>query len=47
LKANLVDRTKASGGEIAIEENFYKTADRQRLPTKDYFVDLMANGKTQ
>ena len=47
LKVNLVDRAKASGGDVVIEEGFYKTADRQRLPTKDYFIDLKANGKTQ
>ncbi len=47
LKINLVDRAKASGGDVVIEEGFYKTADRQRLPTKDYFIDLKVNGKTQ
>ena len=47
LQANLLDRAKASGGDITVEDAFYKTADRQRLPTKDYFLDLKANGKTQ
>lgn len=47
LQANLIDRAKASGGSITIEDAFYKTADRQRLPTKDYFLDLKANGKSQ
>jgi hypothetical protein len=47
LKVNLVDRAKDTGGDVVIEEGFYKTADRQRLPTKDYFIDLKANGKTQ
>ena len=47
LQSNLLERTKASGGDVAIEEAFYKTADRQRLPTKDYFLDLKSNGKTQ
>ena len=47
LQANLLDRAKASGGDVTVEDAFYKTADRQRLPTKDYFLDLKANGKTQ
>ena len=47
LQGNLLERAKASGGDVAIEEAFYKTADRQRLPTKDYFLDLKSNGKTQ
>jgi hypothetical protein len=47
LQANLIDRAKASGSSITIEDAFYKTADRQRLPTKDYFLDLKANGKSQ
>ena len=47
LQANLIDRAKASGGDVTVEDVFYKTADRQRLPTKDYFLDLKANGKSQ
>ena len=47
LQANLIDRAKASGGAVAIEDSFYKTADKQRLPTKDYFIDLKSNGKSQ
>ena len=47
LQANLIDRAKASGGDVAIEDTFYKTADKQRLPTKDYFIDLKSNGKSQ
>ncbi|WP_255534630.1 hypothetical protein [Polynucleobacter sp. JS-Polo-80-F4] len=47
LQANLIDRAKASGGDVAVEDAFYKAADKQRLPTKDYFLDLKANGKTQ
>ncbi|WP_251373093.1 hypothetical protein [Polynucleobacter ibericus] len=47
LQANLIDRAKASGGDVAIEDAFYKTADKQRLPTKDYFIDLKTNGKSQ
>lgn len=47
LQANVVDRAKASGGDVAVEDTFYKTADKQRLPTKDYFIGLKANGKSQ
>jgi len=47
LQANLIDRAKAAGGDVTIEDGFYKTADRQRLPTKDYFLDLKTNGKAQ
>ena len=47
LQANLIDRAKASGGDVTVEDAFYKTADRQRLPTKDYFLNLKSNGKTQ
>ena len=47
LQANLVDRAKVSGGDVAVEDAFYKTADKQRLPTKDYFIDLKSNNKSQ
>ena len=47
LQNNLLERAKASGGDVAVENTFYKTADKQRLPTKDYFLDLQTNGKTQ
>jgi len=47
LQANLIDRAKASGGDVTDVDAFYKTVDRQRLPTKDYFIDLKSNGKTQ
>ena len=47
LQANLTDRAKASGGEVAIEDAFYKTADKQRLPAKDYFLVFKSNGKAQ
>ena len=47
LQANLIDRAKASGGDVAVEDGFYKTADKQRLSTKDYFIDLKSNGKSQ
>ena len=47
LQANLIDRAKASGGDVTVEDAFYKTADRQSLPIKDYFLDLKSNGKSQ
>ena len=47
LQNNLLERAKASGGEVILEDAFYKTAEKQRLPTKDYFFDLKANGKSQ
>lgn len=47
LQANLIDRAKASGGDVIAEDTFYKTADKQRLSTKDYFIDLKSNGKAQ
>ena len=47
LQANLIDRAKASGGDVIVEDAFYKTTDRQRLPIKDYFLDLKSNGKSQ
>ena len=47
LQANLIDRTKASGGDVVVEDAFYKTADKQRLSTQDYFIDLKSNGKSQ
>ena len=47
LQANLIDRAKASGGDVTVEDAFYKTADKQRLLAKDYFLNLKSNGKTQ
>ena len=47
LQDNLLGRAKASGGNVVTEDAFYKTSERQRLPTKDYFFDLKANGNTQ
>ena len=47
LQANVIDRAKASGGDVAVEDGFYKTAGKQRLSTKDYFIDLKSNGKSQ
>ena len=47
LQANLIDRAKSSGGDVTVADSFYKTQDRQRLPTKDYFLDFKKEGKTQ
>ncbi|WP_231970106.1 hypothetical protein [Polynucleobacter necessarius] len=47
LQANLIDRAKASGGESVVEDGFDKTAERQRLPIKDYFLALKKDGKSQ
>jgi hypothetical protein len=47
LQNNLLERAKASGGDVSIQDSFYKTLDRQRLPTKDYFLAFNSNGKTQ
>jgi hypothetical protein len=47
LQGNLLERAKASGGEVIAQESFYKTVDRKRLPTKDYFLDFKADGKVQ
>ena len=47
LQSNLLERAKASGGEVTTQESFYKTVDRQRLPTKDYFLTFSSNGKAQ
>lgn len=47
LQANLIDRAKASGGDVVVQDAFYKTADKQRLSTQDYFIDLKSNGKSQ
>jgi len=47
LQNNLLERAKASGGDVYAEDAFYKTIDRQRLPTKDYFVTLKSNGKSE
>ncbi|WP_231970876.1 hypothetical protein [Polynucleobacter necessarius] len=47
LQNNLLDRAKASGGDVIVEDAFYKTVDRQRLPTKDYFLDLKGGDNSQ
>jgi hypothetical protein len=47
LKNNLVERAKASGGTVIEESAIYLTSNRQKLPTTDYFITFMANGKGQ
>ncbi len=47
LQSNLLERAKVSGGEVITQESFYKTLDKQRLPTKDYFLTFSSNGKAQ
>jgi len=47
LQSNLVDRAKASGGSVTIEDSFYQTADHHRLPSKDYFIAFKSNEKFQ
>ena len=47
LQDNLLERAKASGGEVIVQDAFYKTVEHQRLPTKDYFLDLKSNGRVQ
>ena len=47
LKANLLDRAKATGGSVNEEGTTYQTSGRQRLVTKDYFVSIKANDKVQ
>ena len=38
LKANLLERAKASGGAVLEESTSYQTQNRQRLPITDYFI---------
>jgi hypothetical protein len=47
LKNNLVERAKSSGGTVLEESAIYLTSNRQKLPTTDYFITFMANGKEQ
>ena len=47
LKNNLVERAKSSGGTVIEESAIYQASNRQKLPTTDYFITFMANGKEQ
>lgn len=46
LQSNLLDRAKASGGTVDALEATFQTSARQRLPVKDYFITLKANGNS-
>ena len=47
LKNNLVERAKSSGGNVLEESAIYQASNRHKLPTTDYFITFMANGKEQ
>ena len=47
LQGNLLNRAKASGGNVLVEEGAYKASDTRRIPVKDYFIIFSSNGKTQ
>ena len=47
LKNNLVERAKSSGGTVLEESAIYQASNRQKLPTTDYFITFIANGKEQ
>ena len=47
LQSNLVDRAKAAGGSVAVEEVVYQTTAHQKLMSKDYFITFKANEKIQ
>ena len=47
LQSNLLDRAKASGGNVFAEESVYQSSDSRRIPVKDYFIAFSSNGKTQ
>ena len=47
LKNNLLERAKASGGNVLEESALYQASNRQKLPTIDYFISFNVNGKEQ
>jgi hypothetical protein len=47
LQANLLDRAKASGGNVLAEDGTYQPSSFQRLPVKDYFIGFNPSGKVQ
>ena len=47
FKNNLLERAKASGGNVIEESGFYQASNRQKLPTTDYFISFNVNGKEQ
>ena len=46
LQSNLLDRAKASGGTVDVLDTTFQASNRQRLPSKDYFITLKSNGST-
>lgn len=44
LQSNLLDRAKASGGNVEVLDTTFQASNRQRLPSKDYFITLKSNG---
>ncbi len=47
LKNNLLERAKASGGQVVEEVATYQTSSRQKLAATDYFIILKLNAKEQ
>ncbi|MBU3551051.1 hypothetical protein ICN13_06800 [Polynucleobacter sp. MWH-Berg-3C6] len=47
LKNNLLERAKASGGQVVEEVATYQTSSRQKLAATDYFLILKLNAKEQ
>jgi len=47
LQSNLIDRAKAAGGVVVVEDVLYRAGQRQGLPTKDYFITFASNGKAK
>ena len=47
LQNNVLERAKAGDGIVEEESSTYQTAERQRLPTQDYFITLKLDGKVQ
>lgn len=47
LQANLLDRAKASSGNVLIEDSSYQTSNYQRFPVKNYFITFGSNSKAQ
>jgi hypothetical protein len=46
LQRNLLDRAKASGGTVEVIDTTFQTSNRQRLPSKDYFIVWKPNGNS-
>lgn len=46
LQSNLLDRAKASGGNVDELDTTFQASNRQRFPSKDYFITFKSNGNT-